>query len=238
MTALDTKSRASAKRSENSDGTGLSALKMVPLATLAASQLFFTSCSKEAPMTARAELPTTFTAQAKYISLGTNMTLSDNQGPFASIEQRLLNMTPTFQYFDSSHTLNAQAKQKLLSLGTKIEISDGNGQTIGSVEENVLKSFFSIKTSYSIKDANGREVASSEKLDWAGTKVTINDPSGKMLVNMTRPMWDLGGATWTVNVEQDLPFDKRLVVFIPSFKTAADKVRSDESSSKSGSSKK
>ena len=189
-------------------------------------------------MTARSELPSTFTAQAAYITVGTDLTLSDDQGSFASIEERTLNLKPTFEYFDASHTLRARAKEEMFTLGTKIDISDGNGNRLGSVEENVLKSFFSIKTSYSIKDASGRELGTSEKLDWAGTKVVIHDSAGKMLVEMKRPYFDLGAATWTINVAHDLPFDQRLVVFIPAFKTAADKERKERKSSSSSSSKK
>lgn len=223
---------ASHKPSTIIDKQQSSTAKLTPLIALAASQFFFSSCSKSPPMTERAELPTNFTAQASLLSIGTDIILSDSQGPFASIEERTLNLTPTFQYFDASHHLSAQAKQKIFSLGTKIEICDENNKPLGSVEEIVWESFFKVQTSYQIKDASGKEVGKSEKLDWSGTTFKISDYSGRELIKMTRPMFDLGGATWTINVEKDLPFDKRLVLFVPAFKTAADAAREEEAEAK------
>lgn len=216
-----------------------SVFKAASLPLLAiASPFFLSSCKEAPPMAPRATLPQQFTVQGKFISIGTDMTFSDAKGPFASIEQRTLNLNKTFEYFDSGHNLSAKAKQQFFTLGAKIDITDSSGKAIGTVEENVLKSLFKVKTSYLIKDASGKSVGQSEKLDWTGTTVTFQDTSGKHLAKMERPMWDMGGATWTVNVEPNLPFDSRLILFVPAFKTAADSARSAASSSSKTSSRK
>jgi uncharacterized protein YxjI len=175
--------------------------------------------------TIRTEIPTTFVAQAKLISIGTDMVLKDDNGEFGKVQQRVLNWTKTFEYYDGSNTIKAKAKQKAFSFGVKIDIVDGNNVAIGSVEEKVFQSIFKIKTSYSIKDPQGIVLAESEKLDWAGTTVEIKNKSGQVVATMKRPYFDLGAATWNVTINQDPGFDKRLIIFIPAFKTAADAER-------------
>jgi hypothetical protein len=175
----------------------------------------------------RTDIPSNFTAQAKMISWGTQMYLHDGAGRFGTVEERTFNLTRTFEFFDEGRSLQARAREQAFTLGTKIEIVDGAGVPLGSVEESVLKSMFSLKTWYSVKDAQGQLLAESDKRDWAGTSVTIKTPEGGTVATMEHSMFDMGGATWTVHIDPEVPFDKRLVIFIPAFKTAADAARSN-----------
>ena len=73
---------------------------------------------------------------------------------------------------------------------------------------------------YSILDAEGKEVASSEKLDFFGTEVTVKDQQGNLVAHLEKPMLNIGGDKWKVSFSGDV--DRRLLVFIPAYKTAAD----------------
>lgn len=180
--------------------------------------------------TSTLSVPSDFSIQARLLSIGLDMAMKNEQGNFGFIEQRVINLTPTFEIFDAGHQLQARARQQAFSFGTKIHITDANGGALGSVEENVFKSLFRIKTSYSVKGPNGEVLATSEKLDWAGTKVAIKSPGGQVVATMKRPMLDWGGATWTVNIMEGTNIDRRLILFIPAFKTLADHGRSSHSS--------
>lgn len=178
-------------------------------------------------ITARSEIPTNFTMQAKYFTWGTNMTFKDSGGAFATIEAKHFHLTPTFEYYDGNHNLQAKAQRELFTWGTKIEIKDNKDVVLGSVEKHVIKTaIFSlgtkVKTYYAVKDASGHVVAESEKVDFGGTDFQLKKPNGDVVATMNRPMIDLGAATWNVHINHDPGFDKRLILFIPAFKTSAD----------------
>ena len=150
------------------------------------------------------------------------MQIKDQNGSFGSIQERMLNLARTFEYFDHNKQLQAKAKARLLSWGTHIDVTDAQGLKIGSIEEQVIKSLFKVSTSYVIKDATGAEVADSGKLDLFSTEFKIKDRSQKTIATMNRSNFDIGGATWHCHVDADIGFDKRLLLFIPAYKTASD----------------
>jgi hypothetical protein len=124
-----------------------------------------------------------------------------------------------------------QQNKKLLVGGVNIDIFDGAGEKIGSVQEKVLQNLLSFKSHYEILDADGAVLATSEKASFFSTSVDVKDTKGNQIAYLSRPSFNLLADTWTVDFKGE--FDKRLVIFIPSYKTHADNVRAASSSSRS-----
>jgi len=163
-----------------------------------------------------------FDIEENLISIGTDFTISTG----GIIEQRTLNLRTTFEYLQNDKVI-ASAEKSLLSWGVEIIIYDSKKEKIGSIEEEIIKSMFSIKTIYTIKDAKGTVLGTSKKLDFIGTDIDIYDQSGNIICTMTRPMINLLSDTWTVNIINN-KIDKRILIFIPCYKTYADNERKDE----------
>ena len=150
-----------------------------------------------------------FTMDQELLTVGMDMQISTG----GRVEQRTLSFGNKFEYFDQSGKLKATAKQEVFSLGTVINISDESGNKIGSVEQEIIESMFSIYSKYSIKDANGKVIGKSDKLDFFTTNVDISDMSGGQIV-MSKAYLSIGDS-WEVNINSSI--DRRLVIFIPAF---------------------
>lgn len=172
------------------------------------------------------ELPNKFEMDEVIMTIGTDMNINVGDQQVGKVEERTLNWGKTFEYFDNKGHKIATGKEKALSLLTTIDIYDSNDKKIGTFEEELFKNFFSIKTYYSIKDASGKLIAESEKMDWLSTNIEIFSPSGEILCKMKRPAFNLLSDSWKVEVLGNI--DKRLIVFIPCYKTSADNERKSE----------
>ena len=150
-----------------------------------------------------------FTMDQELLAIGMDMQISTG----GRVEQRTLSFGNKFEYFDQSGKLKATAKQEVFSLGTVINISDESGNKIGSVEQEIIESMFSIYSKYSIKDASGKVIGKSDKLDFFTTNVDISDMSGGQ-INMSKAYLSIGDS-WEVNINSSI--DKRLIIFIPAF---------------------
>jgi len=150
-----------------------------------------------------------FTMDQELLAIGMDMQISTG----GRVEQRTLSFGNKFEYFDQSGKLKATAKQEVFSLGTVINISDESGNKIGSVEQEIIESMFSIYSKYSIKDASGKVIGKSDKLDFFTTNVDISDMSGGQ-IKMSKAYLSIGDS-WEVNINSSI--DKRLIIFIPAF---------------------
>jgi uncharacterized protein YxjI len=106
-----------------------------------------------------------------------------------------------------------------------IEISDSKGNKLGSIEEKVWESLLKVSTSYVIKDSSGKEIAQSDKISLFSTNVEIRDNSGKVIATFYKPALNIGGDNWSCKISSDSKLDRRLLLFIPAYKTAADNDR-------------
>ena len=174
------------------------------------------------------ELPNQFEMDEVIMTIGTDMNINVNGDKIGKIEERSLNWGKTFEYFDNTGVKKATGKEKVLSLVTTIEIFDENNQKIGTVEEEVLKGLFSFKSYFTISDASGKLIGESAKLDWLSTDIEVTSPNGELLCKIHRPGINIISDTWKVDITGNI--DKRLVVFIPCYKTSADNERSSKSS--------
>lgn len=156
----------------------------------------------------------------------TNFEVKGNNGQnLGTVEEKFISLTATFTYKDSEGNLVATAKKALLSWGTKIEVFDCKGRLIGTLQEKIFESLFKTYTNYAILDANSKEVATSEKLDWLATAITLKNPSGQVLAEMKRPMFNVFTDTWNITVSSQNTVDSRIVVVLAAFKTKADDER-------------
>lgn len=163
------------------------------------------------------ELPNTFVSQAKFITIGTDMELYDvNDNYYGVVEERTMRFTRTFEYYDKNNKLIAKASKEMFSWGTKIDIEDPNGKPIGYIEQQVFDSFFSLYSKYKIYDANHKFIASSDKLDFFSSEVWIE--GNGISINMDQESFTLVD-TWETTITGNI--DKRLIVFIPAFVSAA-----------------
>ena len=176
------------------------------------------------------ELSSTFEVDQDILSIGSDFHIKSGTNKCGVVEERVLSWGKTFEYL-MNDTLVARAEQKVLSWGVDIEIFDNKKVKIGEIEEEILESMFSIKTIYSIKDANGNIIGKSKKLDFFGTDIDIYDTDGSVIATMRRPMINLLSDSWDINIKSD-KIDKRILVFIPCYKTSADDERREEEESK------
>ncbi len=160
-----------------------------------------------------------FTMDQELLTVGMDMQISTG----GRVEQRTLSFGNKFEYFDQSGKLKATAKQEVFSLGTVINISDESGNKIGSVEQEIIESMFSMYSKYSIKDANGKVIGKSDKLDFFTTNVDISDMSGGE-ITMSKAYLSIGDS-WEVNINSSI--DRRLVIFIPAFISLAQSEKSE-----------
>lgn len=169
-------------------------------------------------MTTQAQLPNSFVIEECMVSIGTDFNIDIING---EIVEEVLSLTTNFHLLIDNEKY-ATARNKLMSIGTKTQIFDSNDKLIGSVEEKMFTSF-GFYSLYYIYDANGKKIASSEKHKYMSTKFQIKstDMSNKVICTISRPRMNMFGDTWTVEFK-DSNFDKRLLVFIPCYKTNHD----------------
>lgn len=202
---------------------------------------------RETVQSQHVDIPNYFQLKKKMLSIGTDMYVTnDNRDNFGKIEERTLSWGRTFQYYDNTGKILATAKQEIFSFGTKINITDENGEKIGSVEQELFEfstfrwvklpsgsflrkipmlSFYSI---YSIKDATGKTIAKSKKIDLFSANVDIFDMSGQFVANFDQSGFKM---KWDCKIESS-SIDRRLLIFIGPFISAAQDVKREEKDKK------
>ena len=165
-------------------------------------------------------IPNQFTLNERIISFTTTFDLQDDDGTFGKIEEKFLKLTRSFNYTDSSGYKVAEAREKPFSWGVQVDVFDCQGQKIGTIKENILKSLFKASTTYTIENVIGNVVAVSNKVDIVATSFTLTDPSGKKIATLKRPMINLFGDNWNVKVYNHDILDPRILVMIGAYKTS------------------
>lgn len=167
------------------------------------------------------QLPNTFKITEDITLIGTDFTIKG----YGVVEERMVHVMPTYEYKDNNKQLIAKAHEKLISIGVEIEVQDPQGNKLGSIEEQVIESKLTpMQTVYSIKDAQGNVLAKSKKLSFVGTDIDMYDVAGNLMVTMKRPAINILSDTRKVNIKKE-GIDKRILVFVPCYKTYADNHR-------------
>ena len=178
---------------------------------------FFSFAGCEIP-----SIPNQFTLNERTVSFTTTLDLQDDDGTFGRIDEKFFKLTKSFNYTDSSGYKVAEAREKLFSWGVQVDVFDCQGQKIGTIKENILKSLFKTSTTYTIENAIGNVVAVSNKVDIVATSFTLKDPSGKKIATLKRSMFSLFGDNWNVKVYNHDILDPRILVMIGAYKTSTD----------------
>lgn len=177
---------------------------------------------------AAAPLPARFKVRERVLSWTTTFDIMDDSRTYGVVAEKLLSLTRSFTYTDASGACVAQARQRLLSWGSHVDVTDCQGRAVGSIKEEVLKSLFKVHTTYAILDAGGRELAKSTKVDWIGTQVTLT-AGGRTVAELKRAWLQWFRDTWEVQVVDPAAVDPRLIVMIGAYKTSVDNARRRES---------
>jgi hypothetical protein len=83
-------------------------------------------------------------------------------------------------------------------MGTAIDVTDTHGRKVGTIREEVAKSFIKTYTTYRILDAQDRIVANSVNVEWLGTEILLTDAGGRGIVRLDRPWPCPIGDKWDV----------------------------------------
>ena len=172
----------------------------------------------------KAQPPVERTTMApRFLTWGWTFDIKDANGrPDGVVDQKMLNWTKTFEYQDNNGKMLATGRENLFSWGTKIDITDDKGQPIGTLKEEILKSWWKTYTTYSILDAAGKEVATSDKVEWLGTDFTLKNKKGEVIATIHRPWVNWLRDNWTIDVHKPNEVDKRILYMIPAYKTSVD----------------
>ena len=173
-------------------------------------------------------LPSELKLSEKLISLTTSLNLKANDVKLGSIDENFFSLVTTFTYNDANHQKIAVAHDKFISWGNDIIVNDCEGNKIGEIKEEILKSLFKVYTTYSILDEKENILGTSEKVDWIGTHFTLFDKNKKIIAELSRPFINFLTDEWTIKIAKPGVIDNRILVMIGAFKTHADNERRRE----------
>ena len=133
--------------------------------TLLALVLFFVSSTAVAQTCPALDtLPTSFSAEEQFFTLGTDMVMSSHGERLGAAIQRTLNFTTTFELQNSHGEVVATAQERFFTWGVTIDVRDCGGRLIGTLKEEVFATLFSgFENIYSILDARGRVIGTSTR---------------------------------------------------------------------------
>ena len=178
-----------------------------------------------APLARALELPSEFTIREEFFSLTTSLDIKADDKSFGTVSQKILSLTRAFRYTDATGVCIAEARSRILSWGSHVDVTDCSGAKIGGIKEQVIKSLFKVHTTYSILDAADREVAVSTKVEWISTFLELTKPTGEQIATLQRPWLSIPTDRWTVKITDKAAVDPRLIVMIAAYKTSVDNAR-------------
>lgn len=148
-----------------------------------------------------------------------------NRQKLGKVIERVLSWGKTFEVLNEKGQLVAKARQQVFTYGVKIDVYDCQNKIIGSMQENIWKSFWKITTMYTLLDGNGQTVGQSRKFDGFGTDIIFYDASKRMNARLTRPYFNPLTDRWSFTLSDDSPLDSRILFFAAAYKTSADDAR-------------
>lgn len=184
-------------------------------------------------------LPANFSLYEKFFTIMDALELKSGNASYGRVTQRFWALSKAFYWDDPRGRRVAEARARILALGSTVDVTDGAGNKVGTIKEEILKSLFKVWTTYRILDPQGRQIASSEKIELFSTEITLKRQDGRSVALLRRGFKEnLLRLTdrWDVTVYDANAIDSRLLVMIAAFKTSVDNDRAREAASKSSSS--
>ena len=173
------------------------------------------------PATSVPQLPAAFELNERVFNVGHTFDVQSGDTTYGKVEEKWFRFTKTLFYTDNDGKLVAYARKAFISFGTRIDVFDGNGVYIGSLQKQVFSSLLKVTTTYSVLDAKGYEIASCQKTSIITTDMQLQDIAGNHVAELYRPL-SLVGDSWLLKVHKAGAIDSRLLVMIGPFKTMAD----------------
>ena len=179
------------------------------------------------------EIPNKFEVDEKLLNIGHDFYITNSdKDNFGKIEQRFFSFGKKFEYFDSTGKLDAVAQEEAISFKNIINVKDANGNSIGSIEEEIMESLGNVldgQNVYSILDAQGNVLGKSKSDIIIKNNIDIYDNDDNLIATFHTHALSLGDR-WKGELK-DNKIDKRILIFIPAY------ISSKSSSSKSSSKK-
>lgn len=166
------------------------------------------------------QIPNDIKLTEEIISITTNFDSDTN----IKIKGELISFTPEFTLYQNGNKIG-KSVQRIISIGTINDIYDEKNNKIGSVEEQLFMSL-GFYSRYKVYDKNDKLVAISEKHKYLTTVFNITDVNNNNVCTIKRPAINLMSDTWYVHFN-NVKFDKRLLIFIPCYKTYYDNKSED-----------
>lgn len=210
------------------------ALQTAPLPPLAVAA----ARAPRAQASSAPELPANFSLFEKFFTVMDALEIKSGDTTYGRVTERFWAWSKSFYYDDAQGRRVAEARARILALGSTVDVTDGAGNKIGTIKEEILKSLLKVWTTYKLLDANDRQVASSEKVELFSTEITLKAPDGRSIALLRRGFKEnLLRFTdrWDVSVYEPGRIDSRLLVMITAFKTSVDNDRRAAKASKAAS---
>lgn len=185
----------------------------------------------QSPACPKMHLPSEFNLKEQVVSWTTTLAMTGPSGEsYGNLKKQLFSWGTEFDYTNENGTHAGKANAAVFSWGHQIDVKDCQGNSIGGIKEDILKSWFSVQTLYTLTNAAGEKIAESGKFDLGATDFTIKDNQGSQVASLHRPWINFLGDEWNVKVTNPEAVDPLMLVMIGAFKTDADNKKSDATS--------
>src|SRR3989339_1099261 len=88
------------------------------------------------------QLPAEYQIKERILSFTDTFDVISDGRKYGVITQKILSLTRSFKYKDADGNLVAEARSRVFSWGSHIDVTDNLGQPIGARKEQVFKSLF------------------------------------------------------------------------------------------------
>ena len=155
----------------------------------------------------------------------------ENDDYLGKVHKKWLNLRTRFDLKDKNGDLVAFGENELISIGTITNFYDCDGNFIGRLDEEFLKSLLKLRTSYVYFDEQELPIAQSTKLEFIVSRFFLSDyHSGEELLKI-KQNYHLLKYNWDIEFFDNSILDPRIVLLIPAFKTHSNYKRKKESES-------
>jgi len=164
----------------------------------------------------------------RVFAIGIDFSIETHGDKIARIDQKHFIWGTAFTLKTAQDELIATAKARVFSWGVKVDVEDCNGNRIGMLDENVIRSMFSLKTIYSLYDSASELQGQSKELNFVGTDITFYNSSKKEIASLNRRVFNPLADKWTLKISSISELDPSLMFFTAAYKTLADKEREEK----------
>ncbi len=146
---------------------------------------------------------------------------ADGAPNLGRIDEQFLNWGKKFRFLNSTGDEIFVAHQQPFALGTTIDLFDGKGAKIGTIQKQIVQSLFKKVTFYKLLGPDGSALGESAKLDLFVTSFYIRDRNNNLLMTISRPWINWPTDRWDVTIHES-SINPAFAATIAVYKSAAD----------------